>query len=89
MITSAIFHYDSLILMLVASIIIGIPAGSVYSGSIAKVLDNEAALRMPDGIYYRQDMDTETAEHMELTEAERELAINWILIMMDLGSFLA
>ena len=89
MITSAIFHYDSLILMLVASIIVGIPAGSVYSGSIAKILDNDSALRIQEGIYYRQEIDTEVAEHLELTESERELAINWILIMMDLGSFLA
>lgn len=89
LITSAIFHYDGLILMLVISIIVGIPAGSVYSGSIAKILDNEISLRIHDGIYFRQELDTEEAENMELTEGERELAINWILIMMDLGSFLA
>jgi len=45
-ITSALFHYDSLILMLVGSILVGIPAGSVYSGSIAKVLDNDSTLRV-------------------------------------------
>ena len=75
--------------MLVASIIVGIPAGSVYSGSIAKVLDNQSHLRMQEGVYYKQELNTEEAEHLELTEPERELAINWILIMMDLGSFIA
>tara|TARA_B110000285_G_C14542400_1_gene345570 strand:- start:196 stop:450 length:255 start_codon:yes stop_codon:yes gene_type:complete len=75
--------------MLVTSIIVALPAGSMYSGTIVKVLDNDVRLHAHDGIYFREDLDTETIEHLELTEGEKELAINWVLIMMDLGSFFA
>lgn len=60
--------FKSLTLLFLFSILMAIPAGSVYSSIIYKALD---------------DKDDRVQEN------EKEMVINWILIMQDAGSLLA
>ena len=59
--------------MLVISTLMGVPQGSVYSNS----------LYIANGGNFGKD------KRETLQDSKRELAVNWLLIMMDLGSFLA
>ena len=79
------FEYDNLIMMLIMSILVGIPAGSIYSVALIRVFDTQPVVE-------RQSMSSEPFDDnskVHLNENEKELAVNWILNMMDLGSFLA
>lgn len=79
-------------MMLGVSIVAGIPSGSIYSVSFSRVLDNSHEIKKHNenqlnisrsGVIENEDISK------IITENERELAINWLLIAMDFGSFLA
>ena len=75
--TTHMFIFDNLIYLLAFSFILGIPAGAIYSSSLYQANSGGSV------------SDIKDCKNKYLKTSEREMAVNLLFIMMDIGSLLA
>ena len=78
--TTHLFIFDNLAYLFIFSLLLGIPAGSIYSSSLYSA---------NSGGHHSKEEDQDGKQGADIKMKEREMAVNILFMAMDFGSLVA